>query len=117
MKKPACKEKIFNYILLYTGFFVYSFVSVLAKYASAQSSLAKMCLFLFGEILVLGIYAVLWQQLLKKFPLLIAMSNKGVVVIFSLIWSVLLFQEAISLLNIVGSFMILLGIWMVSADE
>lgn len=117
MGKRACKEKWFNYILLYAGFFVYSFVSVLAKYASAQSSFLIASIYLLGEIFVLGIYAVLWQQALKKFPLVVAMSNKGVTVIFSLIWSILLFQERISATNIVGTLMILFGIWMVSADE
>lgn len=117
MKKTVCKEKIINYVLLYAGFLVYSLVSVLAKCASKQSNFTMMCFFLFGEIFVLGIYAVLWQQALKKFPLVVAMSNKGVTVIFSLIWSALLFQEEISTVNIVGSLMILFGIWMVSADE
>ncbi len=111
------KGKIGNYILLYGGFVVYSFVSVLAKYASAQSDFVVMAAYLIGEIFLLGVYAVLWQQALKKFPLVVAMSNKGVTVVFSLIWSALLFQEEITIINILGTLMILIGIWMVSTDE
>ena len=49
--------------------------------------------------------------------LITAMSNKGVVVIFGLVWSVVLFHETITLYNVFGTAMIILGIWMVSADD
>jgi len=116
LEKKIYKNKIFDYILLYTGFVVYSFASVLAKYAAAQSNWGVMAAYLIGEIVVLGIYAIMWQQALKKFPLVIAMSNKGMTVVFSLIWSVLLFHEEITAINILGTLVIFLGIWMVSAD-
>lgn len=110
------KNKIFDYLLLYAGFAVYSFASVLAKYASAQSSFGLMAAYLIGEIAVLGVYAVFWQQALKRFPLVVAMSNKGVTVVLSLIWSAFLFQEEITAVNILGTLIIFVGIWMVSAD-
>lgn len=58
----------------------------------------------------------MWQQVLKRFSLVTAMANKGVVVIINLIWSVLLFQEAITIYNIIGAAIIIGGIWMVSSD-
>lgn len=116
MEKKACKHKVSDYVLLYVGFGVYSFGGVFAKYAAAQSDLVRMSVYLLGEIFVLGIYAIFWQQALKRFPLVVAMSNKGVTVVFSLIWSVLLFQEKITIVNILGTLVIFLGIWMVSTD-
>lgn len=116
MEKRLCKNKISDYIVLYAGFVVYSFGAVLAKYAAAQSNFCVTAAYLIGEISVLGIYAVFWQQALKRFPLVVAMSNKGVTVVFSLIWSVLLFQEKITIVNILGTLVIFLGIWMVSTD-
>lgn len=116
MKKTANKERMLNYILIYACFFVYSFASVLSKCASAQDSFVKTAAFLVGEVILLGIYAIMWQQALKKFPLVVAMSNKGVTVIFSLVWSVLFFQEEITIANLLGALLIFLGIWMVSTD-
>lgn len=116
MEKRICKNKISDFIVLYAGFVVYSFASVLAKYASVQNSFGLTAAYLIGEVVVLGVYAIFWQQALKRFPLVVAMSNKGVTVIFSLIWSALLFREEITIVNIVGALIILLGIGMVSAD-
>lgn len=106
-----------KYGLLYFAFLIYSFVSVFAKIASGQDSLLYALLFIGVEIIFLGLYALIWQQVLKEFPLVVAMSNKGIVVILGLIWAVLFFDEQITISNIVGALMIILGIWMVSSDD
>ncbi len=105
-----------NYSLLYFGFLVYSFVSVFAKFASKQNDFYHTLLFIGLELFVLFVYAIIWQQVLKKFQLMVAASNKGVTVVFTLLWSFLFFGEKISFLNIVGAILIILGIWMVSSD-
>ena len=107
--------KIKDYALLYLGFVIYSFVSVFAKFAAGQTDY-KMLVFFCCEIILLVLYAVLWQQVLKKFPLVVAMSSKGITVILSLLWAVLIFKESVTYWNIVGSAMIMFGIWMVSSD-
>ena len=68
------------------------------------------------EVVCLGVYAIIWQQVLKDFSLVTAMASKGVVVIINLIWSVLLFGETVTLYNIIGAVIIIFGIWMVSSD-
>lgn len=108
--------KIKKYILLYTAFLIYSASTICAKLASTQPTYIKILLFIGLEVICLGIYAIVWQQVLKKFSLVTAMASKGIVVIFNLIWSVLLFGEHVSLYNIVGAAIIILGIWMVSTD-
>lgn len=110
-------EKIKKYVLLYGAFLIYSLVSICAKTASSQPTMIRVCVFIGLEVLCLGIYAVLWQQVLKSFPLVTAMASKGVVVILNLIWAVLLFQEEISVLNIIGAIVIIVGIWMVSSND
>lgn len=109
-------KKVTDYVLLYFGFFIYSLVSVFAKFASAQTDY-KMLAFLGCEVMLLGIYAILWQQILKKFSLVVAMSNKGITVILSLIWAAMIFDEQVTVWNIIGSVIIVFGIWMVSSDE
>ena len=104
--------KIKDYGLLYFAFIIYSFVSVFAKIASGQSELWRTLLFMFIECFFLGVYALIWQQALKR-----SMSNKGVTVVLGLLWSVFLFGESITIMNIVGAVLIIFGIWMVSSDD
>lgn len=117
MEKKA-RAAIFRFGLLYLAFLVYSGTTVFSKMAAMQSGITIEFLFFMGmEVMCLGVYAIIWQQVLKNMSLITAMSNKGVVVIFGLIWSVLLFEETISLYNVFGTAMIILGIWMVSTDD
>lgn len=109
--------KIKAYLLLYFCFVIYSLASVCSKYAAKQQTVIGMSFFLGLEILVLFIYAILWQQALKNFPLSVAVSSKGIVVILGLLWSFVLFSETITLFNLAGAIIILTGIWMVSSDD
>lgn len=109
--------KIKDIGVLYLAFFTYSFVSVFAKIASNQDTALKMLFYVGIEICLLGVYALLWQQALKKFPLVVAMSNKGITVIIGLVWAVVFFGEYITIQNIIGAVMIILGIWLVSTDD
>lgn len=110
-------NKIKKFGLLYFSFIIYSFASVFAKKAAGQDSLVLMLLYIGAEMLILGVYALIWQKVLKMFPLVVAMANKGVTVVIALVWSVLIFQERITLWNLIGTSMIILGIGMVSSDE
>lgn len=70
-----------------------------------------------GIILILGVYALLWQQVLKKIPLSIAMANKPVVLIFGLIWACLLFKEAITFKILLGMGLVFIGIFIIGFDS
>lgn len=105
-----------KYVLLYGCFLIYSASGICAKLASRQE-LPLRALALVGlEIACLGLYAAIWQQVLKQFTLVTAMASKGVVVIFNLAWSALLFKEAVTMNNMIGAAVIIGGIWVVSAD-
>lgn len=116
MNQESKIQVVKNYGLLYGAFVIYSLVAVCSKYASFQPTFIRTCLFLGLEVVFLGIYAIIWQQVLKRFSLVTAMANKGVVVIFGLIWSVILFAEVVTVFNIIGAVVIIFGIWMVSSD-
>lgn len=109
-------KNIKKYGLLYIAFVIYSGSTICAKYASQQDELFKVFVFMGLEIMCLGVYAIIWQQVLKSFSLITAMASKGIVVIFNLIWSVLLFTETVTPYNIIGAFIIIFGIWVVSTD-
>ncbi len=110
------KRSFISYCLLYGAFFIYSVVSLCSKLAAVQTKTVYTALFFGMEILILGIYAIIWQQVLKRFELSFAMSNKGIAVLFSMIWSVLIFHEKITVNNVIGLVIIIAGIGLVSAD-
>ena len=111
------KHKLSDFVILYGGFLVYSVSSIFAKKAGIQETTLGMLIFFALEFMVLGIYAIVWQQALKRFPLTTAISNKGITVLFSLIWSVLIFKESITLMNIIGTVLVIIGVVMVSSDD
>ena len=59
---------------------------------------------------VLGVYAVLWQQILNRMPVSDAYMFKGTSLIFILILSFIFFGEAITVTNIIGAALIIGGI-------
>ncbi len=109
-------HNIKKYLLLYSCFLIYSVSTVCAKLASGQDLFFKILFFIGLEIVCLGVYAIVWQQALKHFSLVTAMASKGVVVILNLIWSVLLFEETVTVNNMIGAMIIIGGIWMVSTN-
>ena len=112
------KPTIGNFIFMHVSFIVYSFVSVFSKTAAEQGMFTTMFfVYALVELGCLGVYALLWQQVLKHFSLVKAYSNKGVVVIWNLIWAVVFFQEVLTVENIIGSAIILAGIVVVSSDD
>ena len=70
----------------------------------------KYMLFYSIIILLLFVYAVIWQQVLKKIDLSIAMSFKPLVLIFNFLWAYFLFNEKITINVFIGFIVILIGI-------
>ena len=106
-----------KYIFLYGAFLIYSLSTIFARYAGKQDILVRVLFFMGLEVVCLGVYAIIWQQVLKRFPLATAMSSKGIVVIFNMLLAFLLFREAITVYNIAGAVIILIGIRLVAADD
>ena len=103
--------------MLLLAFFVYSFVGVSAKYAALSGISTTMFLYIGLEVALLGTYALIWQQALKEISLVKAMAFKGTVVVLSMAWAVLFFNEKIAANHVVGSLVIIIGIWVVSQSE
>lgn len=112
--KINIKDIIFlNLIILY-----YPFISIIAEIASGYELMSSSFIkFYILEIIAIGIYAVLWQRAIKKFPLSLAYSNKAIVIIYNMFWAYILFKEQITLNNIIGSVIILIGTWVVVRDD
>lgn len=58
----------------------------------------------------MAVYAVLWQQILKKVPLNLAYANKAVTLVWGMVWGAVIFKEHISVSNIIGAVIVLAGV-------
>ena len=90
---------------------VYACTSICTKMASRQEMLSwPYLLWIAGAIGVMGVYALLWQQVIARMPLSTAYMFKGTSLVFVLLFSALLFGEAITLNNVIGTVIIITGI-------
>lgn len=112
--KISIKNLIFLHILL----FFYSLASVCSKMAASYDFLTKGFIVYYGLVLViLAVYALLWQQILKRMPLTVAFANKAVVIIWGIVWGMVLFGESLTPGMVVGSVVIIAGIVLVVSDD
>ena len=92
-------------LLLFAG------TTVLSKLAAGEEFLSlRFCLYFGGEFVLLGIYALGWQQILKRLPLTVAYTNKGVTLVWSMVFGVLLFHETVSVKQLVGCALAVAGV-------
>ena len=111
-------NKIRNYVYLHLLLFLFSFCAVFTKLAAQNEFLSLKFIIFYGiSILILGIYAILWQQILKKFDLTTAFFNKAVVVIWGMIWGTIFFDEEITIKMIIGVIIVLIGVGLVVTDN
>ena len=100
-----------KYIALVGINLLYACVTVFTKYASQQEMMSmRYLLGLGGAIAVMGVYAFLWQQVLRHIELSTAYMFKGTSLVFVMLLATLLFGEAITWMNVLGSAIIILGI-------
>ncbi len=89
----------------------YSLGSVLSKLAAGVDPVSWEFLFMYaGIILILGVYAIGWQQILKRLPLTSAYANKAVTVVWGIIWGFLIFNEPLTLGRAIGAVVVMAGI-------
>lgn len=108
------KSNLKTYFLLHFILLLYSINGIFSKLASTKEFMSLDFILLYGVVLLnLFIYAILWQQVLKKIPLTTAFSNKSIIIIWGMIWGKLIFNEAIKWNMILGTIIIILGVYMV----
>ena len=90
---------------------LYACVGICTKMAAMQEAFSWPYLLWFGGAVgLIGVYAVLWQQVLRRIELGTAYMFKGTTLIFTMFIAALLFGETITIPNIVGSVIIVTGI-------
>ena len=108
------KKKTTNLItlaLLHILLIIMSFGGVCSKFAAGEPFLSfKFCLFYGCLIAILGVYAIGWQQVIKRLPLTVAYANKAIGVVWGMIWGLVFFGEAITPKRIIGAAIVITGI-------
>lgn len=90
---------------------VYSTSGILSKLAAGVSFLSWEFIGLYaGVIALLGLYAIGWQQILRRMPLTTAFSNKAVTIVWGIVWGALFFSESITLGKVIGALFIIAGV-------
>lgn len=112
------KKLSLKMLLLFQGIvMIYTLSGVAAKFASGTGFLSLKFILFYGlEIFILGIYAILWQQIIKRIDLSVAYANRSLALLWSMLWAVLFFQEEISIKNIIGVIIVIIGTIIVNND-
>ena len=119
MNKEKNENKLKIIFILHIVLMVYSFCGVCSKKAAGEEFLSfRFCMYYGIMILIMGLYAVVWQQVLKRLPLTTAYANKPIGLIWGMLWGSLVFHEKITIKMLVGAAVIFIGIYMVvTSDE
>ena len=106
------------YVILIGINLLYACVSLFTKYTSQQEFLSwRYICGLAGAVGVMGIYAILWQLVLKRVELSLAYMFKGTSIVFVMLLAYWLFSEQITWNNIIGAMIIILGIVLYANDS
>ena len=109
-KKIFGKIRFVDFLLLELSVLVYSLSTVAANMASKHDFLSFGYILFFGlDFVILAIYAILWQQIIKKFQLSIAYANKSMTLLWSMLWNFLIFSQGITPGKVCGVLLVMVG--------
>jgi len=112
------KIKLRELAVLQFAVMIYTLSGVAAKNAALYEPLSWPFILCYGiEIAILGVYAILWQQLIKRFDLSVAYANRSMAILWSMIWAVVFFHEVITVKNIIGVLIVLTGTMIINSDD
>jgi drug/metabolite transporter (DMT)-like permease len=111
-------NKIVQILILQFAVMIYSINTVVAKFVSNEVfGSPKFLMLYFLEFCVLGVYAIFWQQLIKRFELSIAYANKAMTLLWSLLWSIVIFHEGVTLPKIAGVILVIIGTIVINGGD
>lgn len=107
-----------NILILQAVVVIYTLSSVVAKFATGQELFSFSFFLFYGlEIVILGVYAILWQQMIKRFDLSVAYANRAMALLWSAVWAIVLFRDTLALKQVLGIAFVVLGTVIVNSDQ
>lgn len=105
------KGKINILLLLHLLLMIYSTSGIFSKLAAGQPFFSPLfCLYYVVVIALLGLYAIAWQQIIKRLPLTTAFANKAVTIVWGMVWGALWFHEKITIGKVIGAALVVVGV-------
>ncbi len=105
-------------IALQFAIVIFSLTGVFLKFSAGYDFLSLGYLVLCAvAVFFSGVYAIVWQLLLKKIPLQLAYSTRSTTTIWNLIWASLIFSETVTVKMLIGSVFIIIGVIIMVSDH
>ncbi|MBQ9989627.1 MAG: transporter [Lachnospiraceae bacterium] len=104
-------------LLLQGAVIIYTLSGIMAKFAAGAVGMEDILLFFGLDLFFLGVYALIWQQMIKRFSLSVAYANRAMALLWSALWAKLIFGEEISLKQIAAVGLVVAGILIVNSDR
>ena len=113
------RKKLFVLLGLHIMLMFFSMSGIASKLAAGEKFLSPRFILYYAIIIgLLGVYAIVWQQIIKRLPLTTAYANRAVTIVWGIIWGVLFFHENVTPLKVVGAVIVILGVVLfATADE
>lgn len=114
-------QKTNRLLLLHLNILLFSFTGIFSKLCAGsvtENGVLDERTLLYAVLMLVncGVYAVFWQQSLKHFDVNIAYAHRSVYNIWSLLWSVVIFGEKITVGNVLGTLLIIFGILVIRGE-
>ena len=110
-------NSLYAILILQGAVILYTMSGICAKFSSRYEVMTGGWIFFIAlEIVALGVYAIVWQQIIKRFDLSLAYANRATAVFWSMLWAALLFRETVTWKNLLGVAVIFAGILVVNSD-
>ena len=89
----------------------FSLGGIFSKLASKQPFLSLKFILCYGALLfIMFVYAIGWQQIIKRLPLTMAYANRAVTIVWGIIWGLLFFNEKLNLGKVIGAVIVIAGV-------
>ena len=105
------KKNLRVILLLHILLMAYSLGGICSKTAANSPFMSFKFVMCYGiQIGLLGMYAIGWQQIIKRLTLTTAFANKAVTLVWGIIWGAVFFKEKITVGKIVGALIVITGV-------
>lgn len=98
----------------------FSLGGIFSKLASKQPFLSLKFILCYGALLfIMFVYAIGWQQVIKRLTLTMAYANRAITIVWGIIWGLLFFNEKLNVGKIIGAVIVIAGVllYVTESDE
>lgn len=111
-------KSISHIVFLHVVLLIYSLGGYFSKSAALADFFSIKFIVCYAIVIAfLALYAIAWQQIIKRMPLSTAYANKAIIVVWGIIWGKIFFNEIITVGKILGAGFIIAGIVLYALED